>query len=34
MLMERKSAVKSNTQVPNWRAEFNTRAVNIHEFCY
>ena len=33
MLMQRKSAVESNAQVPNWRAEFNTSAINIHEFC-
>ena len=32
MLMQRKSAVESNTQVPTWRAEFNTSAINIHEF--
>ena len=30
--MQQKSAVKSNAQVPNWRAEFNTSAINIHEF--
>ena len=30
--MQQKSAVESNAQVPNWRAEFNTSAVNIHEF--
>ena len=33
MLMQQKSAVESNAQVPNWSAEFNTSAVTIHEFC-
>ena len=32
MLMQQKNSVKSNTQAPNWRAEFNTSAINIHEF--
>jgi len=32
MLMQRKSAAESNAQVRNWSAEFNTSAVNIHEF--
>ena len=32
MPMQRKSAVESNAQVPNWGIEFNTSAINIHEF--
>ena len=32
MLMQQKSAVESNAQVSNWKAEFNTSAINIHEF--
>ena len=32
MLMQQKNAVESNAQVPNWKAEFNTSAINIHEF--
>ena len=32
MLMQLESAVESNAQAPNWRAEFNTSAINIHEF--
>ena len=32
MLMQRKSAVESNAQVHNWRAELNTSAINIDEF--
>ena len=32
MLMQWKSAVESDAQVPKWRAEFNTSAINIHEF--
>ena len=31
-LMQQKSAVESNAQVPNWRTALNTIAINIDEF--